>query len=276
MKKFIFLLGTVFLICVSCNQSNKQGSSGEESTLKESSEHVETQQDDQHKVVHWSHKKGEEGPENWKNLCDEFSDCGGQAQSPININTKSIKIGNDLAKPEFHYGQTKTNIINNGHTIQFNVDEGNTVTLNGKDYELLQFHYHALSEHTVDGNYAPIEVHFVNKHSDNEYAVIGALFTEGKENELFKKYLDKFPVEKGEYLTDDMISILDVLPKNKSYYHYSGSLTTPPCSEIVEWYVLKYPIEASKEQIEKFSKILNNNYRPIQELNGREVELYQE
>lgn len=228
------------------------------------------------KDVHWSHHEGDDGPENWKNLCDDFAQCGGKSQSPIDINSESALKENDLAKPEFDYENSKTNIINNGHTVQFNIDGENTVKLNGKNYKLLQFHYHALSEHTIDGEYSPLEVHFVHKHSDTDFAVIGVMYVEGEENELFKKYLDKFPLKNAAYNSDDMIDIFEILPENKSYYYYSGSLTTPPCSEVVNWYVLKNPIEASKNQIEEFSEILHANYRPIQELNGREIKFYQE
>ncbi|HIP26877.1 MAG TPA: carbonic anhydrase family protein, partial [Flavobacteriaceae bacterium] len=115
-----------------------------------------------------------------------------------------------------------------------------------------------------------------HKHSDKDFAVIGVMYVEGKENELLKKYLDEFPTSKGEFESEDMIDVLNILPDNKSYYYYSGSLTTPPCTEIVNWYVLKTPLEASKEQIEKFSNILHKNYRPIQALNGREIKQYLE
>ncbi|MCF6182847.1 carbonic anhydrase [Lutibacter sp.] len=224
--------------------------------------------------VHWSHHKGEDGPENWKNLCKGFSDCGGKVQSPINIETKNILNENDLKAPKFSYGKSSVNIINNGHTVQFNVDGDNTVNLNGKDYKLLQFHYHAKSEHTINGNYYPIEVHFVHKHSDSDFAVLGIMFEEGKKNKLLAKYLDKFPTVKGEFKSEDIIDILSLFPKNTSYYNYKGSLTTPPCSEVVNWYVLKTPLTASKVQIEQFSKILNSNYRPIQLLNERIVKSF--
>ncbi len=225
--------------------------------------------------VHWSHHSGPEGPENWKNLCDGFAACGGKRQSPIDIATVKVEKDNRLRAPEFHYGQTPVEIINNGHTVQFNVTKGQYVKLNGKDYELLQFHYHAPSEHTVDGRHYPLEVHFVHKHADDDLAVLGIFFKEGKENPFLARFLDKFPPENGKYISDEKIDLMQLLPDDKSYYYYEGSLTTPPCTEIVRWYVLKQPLEASKEQIEKFSEILNNNYRPVQPLNGRKIKLYE-
>ncbi|NPA44095.1 MAG: carbonic anhydrase family protein, partial [Chlorobi bacterium] len=141
---------------------------------------------------------------------------------------------------------------------------------------LLQFHYHALSEHTVNGKYFPLEVHFVHMHSDTDFVVLGVMIEEGAENELFKSYLDKFPTEKGEYKSENKINLMSLLPENKSYFNYKGSLTTPPCTEVVDWYVLQNSIYASKEQIEKFSQILNDNYRPVQALNGRKVYSFKE
>lgn len=269
-QKFSLIAVTLILtFFVSCSDSKKK-----DNEKAERVENKELKKDV--KNVHWSHHKGKDGPENWENLCDNFTDCGGNSQSPIDIINKDVINGEDLVKPEFNYDKSKVSIVNNGHTVQFNIDGENNVKLNGKNYKLLQFHYHSLSEHTIDGNHSPIEVHFVHKHSDKDFAVIGVMYVEGKENELLKKYLDEFPTSKGEFESEDMIDVLNILPDNKSYYYYSGSLTTPPCTEIVNWYVLKTPLEASKEQIEKFSNILHKNYRPIQALNGREIKQYLE
>jgi carbonic anhydrase len=243
---------------------------------KNKTQHSEQKVEKDCKDIHWSHHDGDDGPENWKNLCVGFSECGGKSQSPIDINTESIILGEGLSAPIFDYGTSKVDIINNEHTVQFNIEEGSKVNLNGKDYQLIQFHYHALSEHTIDGEHFPLEVHFVHKHSDTDFAVLGVMFDEGGENELFKKYLSNFPTSKGEYKSDDIINLMSLLPENKNYYYYSGSLTTPPCTEVVSWFVLENPIEASKEQIEEFSKILNNNYRPTMALNSRDILLYSE
>lgn len=269
-EKFGFIAMMIaFTLFISCN--NPQEKSGTETQKSEKEQVEKTTEKKDCKDVHWSHHKGDDGPENWKNLCDGFADCGGQSQSPINILTKDVIMGDGLSSPKFSYGKSKVDIINNAHTVQFNIDGDNKVQLNNKSYQLLQFHYHALSEHTINDRYYPLEVHFVHKHSDTDFAVLGIMFIEGNENALFTKYLDKFPTSKGDYQSDDMIDLLSLLPANKSYYHYSGSLTTPPCSEVVNWYVLQKPLEASKEQIEKLSKILHDNYRPIMPLNDRKV-----
>ena len=226
--------------------------------------------------VHWSDEEGEDGPSHWKSLCTGFSACGGKIQSPIDIQTKTVNKGTQLHSAKFAYGQSKVNIVNNGHTIQFNVTGDHHVNLNGKDYKLLQFHYHSLSEHTIDGKHFPIEVHFVHKHSDTDFAVLSMLYKEGEANELFNQYMAQFPVSEGEYNSKDEFNVLSILPADRSYYYYKGSLTTPPCSEVVNWYVLKTPLTASTEQIEKFSELLHHNYRPIQALNGRTVKEFGE
>ena len=224
--------------------------------------------------VSWSYEKDNTGPENWKNLSDDFSKCGGQSQSPVNISTNNTSTRYILRQPEFYYGKSLTNILNNGHTLQFNIEGDHSVKLNGKDYRLLQFHYHSLSEHTIDGEHMPLEVHFVHQHNKTDYAVIGVMYKEGKENPLLKSNLDKFPIEKEVYNSNKSIDLLEILPDNKSYYHYNGSLTTPPCNEVVNWYLLKDPIEASKKQLDRMSQILNNNHRPVQNLNGRRISFY--
>ncbi len=259
---------TIFLSFISCNTGNE--------TESEKKQETKTEQKKDCKDVHWSHHSGEDGPENWKNLCEGFSDCGGRFQSPVNIITDSIAENSNLAAITFNYGDSKVNIINNSHTVQFNISGENNITINNRKYKLLQFHFHTSSEHTVNGNYFPAEVHFVHQSEDGNYAVIAAFYEEGEENELFKMYMKYFPTAEGEYTSEDKFDILSLLPENKSYYYYKGSLTTPPCSETVSWYILKNNLSASKEQLEEFAKILDNNFRPIQKLNGRKIEEYTE
>lgn len=256
----IAVLSLGMVACCNSKQNNETTATDEQPSVQNSCENVK-----------WSHKKGDVGPDNWENLCSGFADCGGKRQSPINIDTELVEVKEDMPMPVFNYGKTKVDIINNGHTVQFNVSGKHTVNLEGKEYTLLQFHYHAKSEHTIDNQHYPLEVHFVHKHSDNEFAVLGILFVEGAENALLSKYLEHFPTQKGAYASEDEIDILALFPEDKSYYRYNGSLTTPPCSEIVNWYVLTTPVEASVEQIKSFAAILHNNYRPVLPVNEREV-----
>ncbi|MBN2891362.1 MAG: carbonic anhydrase family protein [Bacteroidales bacterium] len=224
--------------------------------------------------VHWTHNGEKDGQEEWVDLCTGYSACGGEVQSPINI-TGAV-LGSNLSAIEFNYTTTETEIENNGHTIEFVCNAGNKINIGGTEYELLQFHYHGLSEHTVNSNHYPLEVHFVHKASNGNYAVIGIFFEEGAENTLFAEFLNNFPTEEGTYADTTEIHLFELLPENKSYFYYNGSLTTPPCSEIVNWYVLQTPLTASATQISQFSDILDNNYRNVQNLNGRSIFKYDE
>ncbi len=226
--------------------------------------------------VHWSYHDENTSPEHWADLCEGFSACNGQRQSPIDIITDSAQNCEKLTAIKFHYGKTKIDIVNNSHTIQFNVSGDNYCIINKKQYKLLQFHFHALSEHTVNGEHFPLEVHFVHILNDSNLAVLGILFNEGESYDLFTKYLDKFPKTKGEFTSDSTINLMDLLPENKSYFFYKGSLTTPPCSEIVNWYVLKNQLQASKEQLDEFSEILHNNNRPVLPLGEREIKFFEQ
>lgn len=120
----------------------------------------------------------------------------------------------------------------------------------------------------------PLEVHFVHQYNESDYAVIGIMYKEGKENPFLKANLYKSPKEKEVFSSNKKIDLLEILPDNKSYFNYKGSLTTPPCNEVVNWYLLKNPLEASKEQLDHISNILHNNNRPVQNLNGRIISLY--
>ena len=141
--------------------------------------------------VHYGYE-GHEGPEHWSDLCVGWSACSiGQAQSPINIS--NVVNDKTLEPLNFQWGSTTAKIVNNGHTIQFNVDPGSKLVANGKTYELLQFHYHHSSEHSVKDKYYPLEVHYVHKASDGQLAVVGVMFKEGAPNSLFNSFLSDFP-----------------------------------------------------------------------------------
>ncbi|EUJ29534.1 carbonic anhydrase [Listeria cornellensis] len=192
----------------------------------------------------------------------------GDTQSPINIETAKTEPMKDTGTIELNYNQKVTDEVDNGHSIQ--VDDGGQATINGRKFELNQFHFHAESEHTVDGKHYPIEAHFVNENQDSRLAVIGVFFTEGKANPAFQSILNN--VKKGEKTAvSEPIDVAALLPTNKSYYHYLGSLTTPPLSENVEWYVMSTPVEVSKEQIEEFNKYYDGNNRKVQPLHDRPV-----
>ncbi len=165
-------------------------------------------------------------------------------------------------------------IIDNGHTIQITVDEGSTFTFGDKTYSLKQFHFHTPSEHTIDGEHAPMEMHMVHQSEDGSLAVVGVLFKEGAvPNENFAKIVANLPNAKGEskHITDINLELKVHLPNDNYAYHYVGSLTTPPCSEGVQWLVLRDPVSLTTEQIAAFSSRIGPNNRPTQPVNDRTV-----
>lgn len=218
---------------------------------------------------HWTYE-GEHGPEHWGGMMDEYAACGqGQAQSPIDIAGAQDEAMPDIG---FVYKPSKINILNNGHTIQVSYDEGSAITLDGVTYNLLQFHFHDPSEHTVAGKPFAMELHLVHKNAKGELAVVGVLIEEGKENAAFNTIWKSLPKKADEKVSlVDVISADDLLPKGRAYYRYPGSLTTPPCSEGVSWLVLKEPIQMSAAQINAFKEIIHENARPVQPLNKRSV-----
>ncbi|WP_254519214.1 carbonic anhydrase [Aquimarina sp. Aq78] len=218
--------------------------------------------------------EGPEGPAFWADLCGEdWKDCGGNAQSPIDIVTDDADDADDINNINTNYTTSTTTIVNNGHTLRFDYTPGSSASLNNIDYDLLQFHFHTGSEHTVDGNRYPMEMHLVHRNPiTGLLAVVGIFFTEGAENEVLSQFMDNLPEHEDEYYTsNDEYHIVDILPGNMDFYTYSGSLTTPACSEIVTWYVVKQPIQASHAQLEQFEHIMHENFRPVQALNGRIV-----
>lgn len=219
--------------------------------------------------THWEYS-GDAGPEHWKD-CATNTACGGQVQSPINITGATDDIS--LDDIEIAHDSSKTAILNNGHTLQWNYDSTSNITFNGVLYRLLQFHFHTPSEHTVDGKSFAMEVHLVHKDlATGNLAVIGVLFNEGAENPLLQEFINNLPAVKDSTFNSTMKFIAsDLLPTSMSYYTYAGSLTTPPCSEIVTWIVMKNPIEASKAQIDKIESIVHINNRPVQALAGRAI-----
>jgi len=216
----------------------------------------------------------EEGPSHWDNYCvaeGTVNECGSIVrQSPINI-TGAVDDAN-LSDLNIAYTNSTTDIINNGHTIQFNYNgPSSTFTFKGEQYSLLQFHFHAKSEHTVGGYHYPLEAHLVHKNTSGGLAVIGVFFETGAENDFLAEFTGHLPTHEDETYTNAnlIFNASNLVDIDSGYYNYNGSLTTPPCSEIVEWIVLESPIEASSAQLDAFSTILHGNYRPIQPLSGR-------
>ncbi|RMF38358.1 MAG: hypothetical protein D6754_07685 [Alphaproteobacteria bacterium] len=215
--------------------------------------------------VHWSYE-GESGPEHWGELAPEFASCArGEEQSPIDLSgaTKA-----ELSDIEIHWKPVTWDLVNNGHTIRLGGDDGGYAMIDGRRYDLIQFHFHAPSEHTVDGNHLAMEAHFVHRAEDGGLAVIAVMMVPGDLNLLFRNIMALAPAKPA---TTPFIEFdpRELLPAFSRVWRYRGSLTTPPCSEIVLWTVLRTPIEVSEADIEAFRKIMPENARPVQELNRR-------
>lgn len=219
----------------------------------------------------WSYE-GKTGPDNWGQLSEDYALCSeGTAQSPINLTGATITA---LKPISTSYEAAPMAIFNNGHTIQVNYEAGSTMDYNGKTYDVLQFHFHHPSEHVINGQAAPMELHIVHRDQNSgNLAVIGIMLVEGEEeNEAYATIFDNLPAEKSEpdETTDLTVDLNSLLPTStRAYFTYEGSLTTPPCSEVVRWLVMKESVELSAEQIEAFSQIFDMNARPPLELGER-------
>jgi carbonic anhydrase len=221
---------------------------------------------------HWSYE-GEEGPDHWGELSDEYLMCSeGWNQSPVDL---VGAVRTDKPELEFEYYSASINEINNGHTIQQNINPGSFLRIpsRGKSYELKQFHFHSPSEHTVDGKSFAMEMHFVHSNEEGALAVVAVLVKEGKEHPVLNKLWAFMPENPGDTSVQPIgIEETNLLPPTRDYYAYSGSLTTPPCSEGVKWAVLKTPIEVSARQIATFKERVGPaTNRPVQPHNARMI-----
>ena len=225
------------------------------------------------KVVHgpapWSYG-GSFGPQSWAELKPEFSLCGnGQRQSPIDIRGG---LAVDLDPVRFDYRATPFGVIDNGHTVQVNVAPGNTIDIGGKRFELLQFHFHRPSEERIDGRSFEMSLHLVHKDEQGRLAVVAVLFEKGEKQPEVQQVWNNLPLERNqESAARTPLDLLGLLPVDRRYITYMGSLTTPPCSEGVQWIVMRQPVTLTAEQINIFARIYPMNARPLQALAGRRI-----
>jgi carbonic anhydrase len=221
---------------------------------------------------HWSYS-GETGPKHWGDEDPSYATCStGKHQSPINIEKAVVK---DLPDLKFDYKDTALKVTDTGHSFQVNAASGSGgITVGDDHYDFLQFHFHQPSEERVHGEQYSMVAHIVHKNAKGELAVVAVLIRKGKANPVLKSVFDNFP-EKGAAETDvagKTVNVGDLLPPHRGYYTFEGSLTTPPCSEHVRWFVLKTPIEASEAQLKQFEARYLHNNRPTQPRNGRVIE----
>ena len=234
---------------------------------------------------------GANGPDQWSSLSPDFAACSaGRNQSPVNI---AANIEASLPDLAFNYGSLAKDFVNNGHAVQANVAAGSSVAVDHREapyrahvtyapgaslkhgdnrFELKQFHFHSPSEHQWKGEHSAAEIHFVHADGKGNLAVVGVAVKSGAENAAIARLFAKLPEEEGQKNAVEGFNASDLLPENRAYNYYSGSLTTPPCSEGVRWIVLTQPITMSEGQIATLRKAIGfGNNRPVQPLNGRAV-----
>lgn len=219
--------------------------------------------------THWEYE-GTHGPAHWGSLDPGFATCSeGRQQSPIDLAAAERQ---DLPEVAFDYEPSPISILNNGHTIQVDYQPGSGLVLEGARYELVQFHFHHQSEHTVDGAGFPLEMHLVHAGADGALAVVGVFLEEGGMNEALAPVWRQLPRKPGPAaVVEGTVDAASLLPERRTTWRYAGSLTTPPCTEGVSWLVMTEALSASKEQIEAFRAIFTVNNRPVQPLNERRL-----
>jgi carbonic anhydrase len=214
---------------------------------------------------------GPAGPERWATLSRDFELCGiGSMQSPIDM---SHFNGASVEPIAFDYKLSPLEIVHNGHTVQVNFAPGSGITVEGKRFELLQTHFHMPSEHSLGGRQSAMELHLVHKSAAGELAVIGVMMEVGDDNMALSEFWGAMPQQAGPPRVEAriLINARDLLPSDTGYYRYMGSLTTPPCSEGVNWFVMREPVSISPAQIERFAAAVGENARPVQPVNQRFV-----
>ena len=216
---------------------------------------------------------GDTGPEHWGSLSPEYGACAtGGEQSPVDLTGG----GGSPPSLEIAYGSSPLELTNNGHSVEARPEGDSAITLDGKEYALDHFHFHAPSEHTVDGEALPLELHFVNVADDGSAAVLGVLVAEGGVNPAWADMTDALAHtinvgDSAEVKSVDLLALLPGDPESVQRWSYRGSLTTPPCTEGVAWTVFAEPIEMSPGQIAAFTDAYSGNARPVQPLGDREL-----
>ncbi|MCE4068437.1 MULTISPECIES: carbonic anhydrase [Pseudomonas] len=224
--------------------------------------------------AHWSYT-GDHGPSHWGGLGNTLCTSGTE-QSPIDVEKSQVQTKKvDASELELHYGKTPLTLINNGHTIQATVTDGDTLTYKGTEFCLVQFHFHTPSEHQFNHQPYPMEMHLVSQDKDGRLLVLGVMIKEGLENKELAQLWKHLPAREGADKDLDAISAPDLaklVPSASHHLYYHGSLTTPPCTEGVQWVLFESPIEMSKQQIEHFHRLFPDNHRPTQTAISREVD----
>src|SRR5580698_2564375 len=219
----------------------------------------------------WSYE-GKTGPLNWGRLDPAYKACSsGKEQSPIDIH--GAHLDKNLQPIEFHYVSGVMTLTNTGHTVQVTPPAGSYIVAGGTRYDLVQFHFHHPGEEVVKGKLPDMTVHFVHKSADGKIAVVAVRLNEGNANAILAALWEHLPKTLG--ATDKVTESLNpagLLPTDRGYWTYEGSLTAPPCTEGVRWFVMEQQVEVSRDQLRSFGALYKVNSRMIQTSHGRKIE----
>ena len=259
---------------------------------------------------HWSYG-GEDGPDAWGEMAEDWATCAeGTEQSPLDLvagapfeaqptTTTTAEDATSTRKPartttagagdaaggdaaawpgapaeqeiDFQYHASAYQVVDNGHTVQVNMDDAGSMIIDGVPFTLVQFHFHTPSEHLLGGAAYPMEYHLVHRNDADELAVVGVLVQWGAQNETLQPIFADLPGAGESVERDGTLNPAELLPANRTMVRYNGSLTTPPCSERVRWHVMLTPVQLSKPQVSAFSSVHPGSSRPTQDGNGRSV-----
>ncbi|AXC13222.1 Carbonic anhydrase [Acidisarcina polymorpha] len=222
----------------------------------------------------WSYY-GHTGPSNWGRLDPAYSACAkGKLQSPIDI--RNPKLNKALPPIEFHYVSGPVNLVNTGHTIRVNVTPGGYIVVGGARYELIEFHFHHPAEDLVNGKLSDMVIDLVHKNAAGELAIIAVRLNEGQDNGALAALWPSLPKTAGATTSiDATFNPLGLLPSDRSYWSYVGSITVPPCTEGVHWLSMQNPADISQDQLQTFGRLYPDNAHPLQATHGRKIEASQ-
>ncbi len=223
-----------------------------------------------HTGAPWSYY-GKKGPSNWGKLDPAYAACSkGNLQSPIDI--RNAKIDPTLQPIEFHYLSGPVTMLNTGYTVRINVVPGSYILVGGARYDLVEFHFHHPAEDLVNGKLSDMVIDLVHKNSTGQLAIIAVRLNEGRVNGSLATLWPSLPQTTGATATiQDPFNPLGLLPSDRSYWSYMGSITVPPCTEGVHWLSMQNPTELSQDQLQAFARLYPDNARPIQATRGRKI-----
>jgi carbonic anhydrase len=254
-RKLSLAAGSIAMVVAGCSSTPSDSSSAEPSSK------------DGMPTASWSYT-GDNGPEAWGELSPDFAACSeGKRQSPIEIKDPT---STKRQPPTFDYTDGTSAVDNNGHSIEATSGPGNSMSVDGTEYSLIRMHFHAPSETVMDGTTYPVEAHFVHQSKAGDLAVFAVLFEEGRDSEGWESFVDQMGLE-DEASGIAKITWSQMLPSKTKTVRFDGSLTTPECTEGLNWLVATTPVEVSSDQISEFRGAYDDNARPVQPVNGREV-----